>query len=156
MEELSNKIIEQLPFGDKFTFVDEITEASLDEFEGVYTFREDEIFYPYHFKEMPVTPGVIIIETMGQIGVVCFFIYIMMKEKGLTDFSKIKPAPTSCEVDFLKPIFPGDKVTVRSKKIYFRLNKLKCHVEMTNQRGEAVCKGYLSGISLDQDSGIYL
>ncbi len=53
---------------------------------------------------------------------------------------------TSTDVEFLKPVFPGEKVTVVSEKIYFRFNKLKCKVKMLNERSEIVCDGVIAGI----------
>ena len=149
MKDIRKEIIGHLPYGEKFLFVDQLTKVGPDGIEGNYTYKQNEVFYTSHFPGKPVTPGVIMIETLAQIGVVCFFVYIMMTEKGITDFSRMKPAFTSCEVDFLKPVFPGDKVHVKSKKIYFRLNKFKCYAEMTNDQGEMLCKGHLSGIYLE-------
>ena len=37
-------------------------------------------FYKGHFKENPITPGVLLIETMAQIGVVCLGIYLLKNE----------------------------------------------------------------------------
>ena len=57
--------------------MDEIIKIDEDGVEGVYTFDENLEFYKGHFKENPVTPGVILTEVMAQIGVVClgyFFI----------------------------------------------------------------------------------
>ena len=147
--DIGKKIIDKLYYGPSFTFVDEITEVNDEGIVGSYTFKENESFYESHFPDMPVTPGVIMIESLGQIGVVCYFIYIMMTENDIEDFSNIKPVFTSCEIDFFKPVFPGEKVTVKSRKIYFRLKKLKCYAEMTNNKGEIVCKGHLSGIYLE-------
>jgi 3-hydroxyacyl-[acyl-carrier-protein] dehydratase len=43
-------------------------------------------------------------------------------------------------------VLPGQKVTVISKKQYFRFGKLKCYVEMLDSEGELVAKGTFSGI----------
>ena len=59
-------------------------------------------------------------------------------------------ALTSTEVEFLKPVFPGEKVTVVSEKIYFRFGKLKCKVQMKNQSGEDVARGTIAGIVIDK------
>ena len=47
---------------------------------------------------------------------------------------------------FIKWFYPGEKVTVISKKQYFRFGKLKCYVEMLTVEGELVAKGMFSGI----------
>jgi 3-hydroxyacyl-[acyl-carrier-protein] dehydratase len=43
-------------------------------------------------------------------------------------------------------VLPGQKVTVISKKQYFRFGKLKCYVEMLDSEQEIVAKGMFSGI----------
>ncbi|MNI87774.1 hypothetical protein D3C73_1450010 [compost metagenome] len=55
-------------------------------------------------------------------------------------------ALTSSEIQFLKPVYPKEKVTVFSDKIYFRFGKLKCAVTLKNEAGYEVCKGTLSGM----------
>ena len=151
MNNLTEKILEQFPFGPDFTFMDEITKANADGIEGHYTFKKDEVFYPSHFPGNPITPGVILIETMGHIGLISFFYYLMLIKKGISDFGHIKPVFTSCKVDFYKPVFPGEKVTVHSQKVYFRLKKLKCNAIMRNVKNEVVCKAELSGIYIETD-----
>jgi 3-hydroxyacyl-[acyl-carrier-protein] dehydratase len=49
-------------------------------------------------------------------------------------------------MEFLLPVFPEEKVTVVSEKIYFRFHKLKCAVKMFNDEGELVCKGEIAGM----------
>jgi 3-hydroxyacyl-[acyl-carrier-protein] dehydratase len=41
---------------------------------------------------------------------------------------------------------PNQKVTVISKKQYFRFGKLKCYVEMLDENKDVVAKGMFSGI----------
>jgi 3-hydroxyacyl-[acyl-carrier-protein] dehydratase len=53
---------------------------------------------------------------------------------------------TSNEIEFLKPVFPNEKVTVISEKIYYRFGKLKCKVVMKNEKGEVVCAGTIAGM----------
>tara|TARA_B100000989_G_scaffold130638_1_gene96974 strand:+ start:277 stop:729 length:453 start_codon:yes stop_codon:yes gene_type:complete len=137
-------VIELLPYQAPFLFVEELTYISENKFEGYYTFKNDEYFYKGHFKDNPVTPGVILIEVMAQIGVVCMGIYLLRK-----NFSVIKKpqiALTSSVVDFLIPVKPKDRVKVISEKIYFRFNKLKCNVKLFNEKNELVCKGTISGM----------
>ena len=137
-------IIQLLPYQPPFLFVEELTYISENRSEGYYTFKNDEYFYKGHFKDKPITPVVILTEVMAQIGVVCLGIYLLKN-----DFSEIKKtqiALTSNEVDFFLPVKPKERVKVVSEKIYFRFNKLKCKVQLFNQKNELVCKGMISGM----------
>ena len=121
------KIISLLPYQSPFLFVDELQTVDEEGITGSYTFQETAFFYKGHFKNNPVTPGVILTETMAQIGLVAFGIYLLsLAEK--KDLSQAKIALTSTEMNFFIPVYPNEKVKVVSKKEYFRFNKLKCHV----------------------------
>ena len=138
------QIIKNLPYQAPFLFVDELTEILESGISGNYTFKESAFFYEGHFKENPITPGVILTETMAQIGVVCLGIFLLKDKISTT----IKPqiALTSNVVDFYLPVLPNEKVTVISEKEYFRFNKLKCRVKMINSKNELVCRGTISGM----------
>ena len=136
------EILSKLPYSKPFLFVDEIVHIDENGVEGNYTFDENLDFYKGHFKENPITPGVILTETMAQIGLVCLGIFLLDDT-----FNKdISIALTSTDIEFLKPVFPNEKVTVVSEKIYFRFGKLKCKVSMKNQNGDVVCTGTIAGM----------
>lgn len=139
----SKDIIKLLPYQQPFLFVDELTTISSEGVTGNYTFKKGAYFYKGHFKNNPITPGVILTECMAQIGLVCLGIYILKDE-----FSEGNPqiALTSSQVDFFLPVLPGEKVTVVSEKEVFRFNKLKCNVKLLNEKGELVCRGKISGM----------
>jgi 3-hydroxyacyl-[acyl-carrier-protein] dehydratase len=138
------EILSRLPYSDPFLFVDEITKADENCLFGHYTFPPESFFYKGHFKNNPVTPGVILTECMAQIGLVCFGIFLLNKQNSQTKEPQI--ALSSSEVEFFKSVFPGETVKVASKKKYFRFNKLKCDVEMFNAEDELVCKGTIAGM----------
>ena len=140
----SIQIIKNLPYKIPFLFVDEVTNISENGVTGNYTFKENEFFYKGHFKDNPITPGVILTESMAQIGVVCLGIYLL-KDK-ISSEKKPQIALTSNQVDFYLPVNPNEKVTVISEKVYFRFNKLKCKVKMMNENNELVCRGTISGM----------
>jgi 3-hydroxyacyl-[acyl-carrier-protein] dehydratase len=140
----ANQIIKNLPYQNPFLFVDALTEISENGITGNYTYKENAFFYEGHFKENPITPGVLLTETMAQIGVVCLGIYLLKDEIFLEKKPQI--ALTSNQVDFFIPVLPNEKVTVISKKEYFRFNKLKCIVKMLNAKNELVCRGTISGM----------
>lgn len=139
-------ILDALPYSEPFLFVDEIISASEESINGSYTFDPKSFFYKGHFKYNPVTPGVILTECMAQIGLVCFGIYLLTGEN-LSEKSTF--ALSSTEMDFYLPVFPGEKVTVISEKIYFRFKKLKCKVRMTNEKEEVVAIGTISGMIIN-------
>lgn len=122
--------------------MDDLISITEDRAEGNYTFKEDEYFYEGHFKDNPVTPGVILVECMAQIGLVCLGIFLLKD----SETESIQIALSSHQVDFYKPVFPKETVTVISEKKYFRFHKLKCNVKMLNEAGEVVAKGTISGM----------
>ncbi|MAD97611.1 MAG: hydroxymyristoyl-ACP dehydratase [Flavobacteriaceae bacterium] len=146
-----SEIIALLPYEKPFLFVDKLFSVN-DEFsEGSYTFSTDEFFYKGHFKDHPVTPGVILTEVMAQIGVVCLGIYLIAQEN--TNLDNVQVALASHEIDFYKPVFPGETVKVVSEKEYFRFHKLKCKVAMYNDNNELVCRGFISGMLKNLSDG---
>ena len=143
------KIVDQLPYKSSFLFVDNISLLNDDEVIGDYTLHKDAFFYEDHFAGNPVTPGSVIIEIMAQIGMVVLGIHLITRasdEFVVTGEGQLFPLLTSTDVSFYKMVLPGEKVTVISKKQYFRFGKLKCYVEMHNTSGEILAKGMFSGL----------
>ncbi|MDB4902832.1 MAG: (3R)-hydroxymyristoyl-ACP dehydratase [Mucilaginibacter sp.] len=145
---MNNHILNHLPYKSSFRFVDNISLLNENEVRGEYTLKEDAFFYEDHFAGNPVTPGVILTEIMAQIGLVVLGIFLVIKE---TEFNFMEddslfPLLTSTDVSFYKIVLPGQKVTVISKKQYFRFGKLKCYVEMLDSSKELVAKGMFSGV----------
>jgi 3-hydroxyacyl-[acyl-carrier-protein] dehydratase len=119
---MHNDILKCLPYKSSFLFVDNILSINEDGVTGEYTLRKNAFFFEDHFPGNPVTPGVIITEIMAQIGLVVLGIHLM--NGGIHE----------------------EKVTVTSKKQYFRFGKLKCLIEMHNASAELIAKGVFSGI----------
>ena len=97
----------------------------------------------------PVTPGVIITEIMAQIGLVVLGIHLIVSGKNIEGVAMDEgsfPLLTATDVSFFKMVLPGEKVTVTSRKQYFRFGKLKCLIEMHNEASELIAKGIFSGI----------
>lgn len=136
------EIIAALPYSDPFLFVDEIEEVTASSIRGNYTFPIDSFFYGGHFKNNPITPGVILTEAMAQIGLVSLGIYLL-RDKDLTN---LQVAFTSADVSFIKPVFPNEKISVLSDLKYFRFNKLKCNIKLYNQENELAAEGVLAGM----------
>lgn len=140
----NQNIIKFLPYQTPFLFVEELTSVSENGVEGFYTFKENEYFYQGHFKDSPITPGVVLTEVMAQIGVVCLGIYLLRED--ISETKKPQIALSSSVVDFFLPVLPKERVKVISEKLYFRFNKLKCKVQLFNEKDELVCRGTISGM----------
>lgn len=151
MNPLFEKITAKLPYSAPFLFVDEILDATEESIRGIYTLKQEEFFYTGHFPSHPVTPGVIIVEIMAQIGLVCFGLYLNKETLDTLGSQKV-PVFTSSNVDFYSPAYPGQTMEVISTKIYYRFGKLKCRVECHNKNtGKLVCKGELSGLLVSEN-----
>jgi 3-hydroxyacyl-[acyl-carrier-protein] dehydratase len=142
------EVLARVPQQEPFRFIDEIVELDLDHIVARYTFREDQDFYRGHFPGNPVTPGVILIETMAQAGVVAYGIYLFAAEFSADEVEKLLTLFTDAQVDFSGLVKPGDRVTTTARKVFFRRKKLRCEVEMRLDDDTLVCSGVLSGMGV--------
>ena len=141
-----NELIPQKP---PFRFVDELLKVDESGICGTYRFKEDEYFYKGHFPDNPVTPGVILIEAMAQIGLIAFGAYLYERSGNVIQSKEdLKVVLTSSEIRFRKVVYPSERIWVKSEKIYFKHNALKCKIMIKNHLGEIVCQGVMSGMFL--------
>jgi len=84
---------------------------------------------------------------MAQTGLVCLGIYLLGDEVLAENMTF---GLTSTEVEFLRPVFPGEKVTVYAEKVYFRFGKLKCRVTLKNEAQQDVCSGTIAGMIISK------
>ncbi len=150
-EHLRRQILMAVPQQVPFRFIDEITELDEEHIVGSYRFRKDEFFYRGHFPERPITPGVILIETMAQTGVVAFGIYLTMAHNhlNLEQVKELTALFTLAErVEFMETVYPGEKVIIRGDKVYFRRGSMKAKVCMEREAGQTVCLGTLAGMGV--------
>ncbi len=137
-------ILPYLPYKDPFLFVDDIVECQKGMIKGTYTFPKNSFFYEGHFKDKPITPGVLLTECAAQICLACYGIF---KLKDLSQIPDI--AMTSNTMEYFKISYPEEKLIVTGQEMYFRFNKLKMAVEIRNEQDERIAKGEISGMIIN-------
>jgi 3-hydroxyacyl-[acyl-carrier-protein] dehydratase len=129
--EISQNILNALPYGKNFTFVDEIIFINENRIQGSYFFSREAEFYKEHFKHEAITPGVLILESMAQIGLVCHGIFL------LNLYSKrFFPAFSHVETEFFSSIPPDTHIEVIANKIYCRNKIIKSNIELYNAKSK--------------------
>ncbi|MCK9230868.1 MAG: beta-hydroxyacyl-ACP dehydratase [Syntrophales bacterium] len=144
------EVLELVPQQAPFRFIDRIERIDDDHITGTYRFREDEYFYRGHFPGRPVTPGVILLETMAQTGVVALGIYLHLRRgRSSNDIRRMGTLfSTADTIEFNSMVLPGDRVIVRGTKVYLRREILKTHITMEKENGRLVCSGTLAGMGV--------
>jgi len=103
-----------IPHRDPFILVDEVLEIDNEHIIALKNVRADEYYFQGHFPEMPVMPGVLVVESMAQAGAIVALNKPENKGK-IALFAGID------KVRFKKSVFPGDT--------------LRLEVRLTKQRG---------------------
>ena len=144
-----HEILALLPQQEPFRFVDEITEVDESHIAAHYRFKPEADFYNGHFPGNPITPGVILLESLAQVGVVSLGIYLFALEEGLAGVESKLALFVDADVEFSGVVLPGDKVFISAEKVFFRRNKLRTKAVMTTENGNMVCSGTVSGFRVD-------
>lgn len=120
----NNKIRELLPHRYPMQLVDKIIDMGANYIVGVKNVTANEPFFPGHFPQEPVLPGVLQVEAMAQTGGVLVLSTVEDPELYSTYFMKID------NVKFRQKVVPGDTLVF--------------HVSFMTElrRGCAVMKGY--------------
>lgn len=108
------EILGLIPHRPPFLFVDEIVAMEGDRLTARRTFRADEDFFKGHYPGAPITPGVILCETIFQAGA------LLLARQALAAGAKPgEGVPLIAKVSdarFRSPVFPGDTVTIEVTK----------------------------------------
>jgi len=106
------QIAKILPHRYPFLFVDGVVHIDLENNEiiGKKNVTINEEFFQGHFPNVPIMPGVLVIEGMAQTG------GILVYQKGHVD--KIAVLLSVSLAKFRKPIYPGDVIFFHAKAIH--------------------------------------
>ncbi len=146
-EALLAKVPQQRPF----RFIDRIVSVDEERVVGTYTFRPDESFYEGHFPGDPVTPGVILLETICQTGLVAFGIYLLALEVEGDEVDRTITLFTDAEVEFERVVRPGETVRVEAEKIAWRRRKLKVRATLFAGGDRVAASGVVAGMGIERE-----
>jgi 3-hydroxyacyl-[acyl-carrier-protein] dehydratase len=142
------EVLAQVPHAPPFRFIDEILEVDAHHIRGCYRFRPDEHFYAGHFPGAPITPGVILTETMAQTGVVALGIYLFALQRPVEELRRILTVFSEGQMEFLQVVRPGDQVTIEAEKVFFRMRKIRSRIQLKLADGRVAATGVLSGMGV--------
>jgi len=143
------EVLAAIPQQDPFRFIDEILEIDDEHVVAGVRFRPDHEFYRGHFPDRPVTPGVILVESMAQAALVAHAIYLLAKEAPRDRLGRLLSVFTDANVEFAAMVPPGARVLTTGRKVFFRRRKFRSQARMELEDGTLVCSGELSGIGIE-------
>ena len=111
---MTNEVLQAIPHRPPFLFIDEVLETREDGITCSRTFRADEKFYEGHYPNAPLTPGVLLCESVFQAAA----IHLVKKARASGDADFSSRTPVLCRIEnakFKGMVFPGDKVTIDVK-----------------------------------------
>lgn len=147
------EILESIPQQKPFRFIDKINFIDDFSIECSYTFKQNEFFYEGHFPGDPRTPGVILVEAATQMTNVAHSIWIEGKKvETKDDIKKCSVFITDINsTDFIKPVFPGETVTVYGKVLVSKRRRIKHEVVMKNNKDEVVMTCIIGGLGIAKE-----
>lgn len=147
---IRERVLEAIPHRPPFRFIDEILAIDGETIVSAYRFKKQEYFYQGHFPGNPLTPGVILIETMAQAGVAALGIYLLLKDRPAGDtVCDITPIFVFADkVEFSGMVKPEERVIITGEKIYFRRGNIKTRVGILREDNTLVCQGVLTGTGM--------
>ncbi|MDI6591468.1 MAG: hypothetical protein QME61_00795 [Patescibacteria group bacterium] len=120
------KIKEIIPYQEPFLFVDGVEEIGENKISGFYQTSPEDYYFKGHFVDFKIMPGVLVVEALAQLST------ILLRKKIGAEHKKyhfLAYDVRGCQ--FLKPIFPGDKIILKAEVLgIYPINSTKiAHVK---------------------------
>jgi 3-hydroxyacyl-[acyl-carrier-protein] dehydratase/UDP-3-O-[3-hydroxymyristoyl] N-acetylglucosamine deacetylase/3-hydroxyacyl-[acyl-carrier-protein] dehydratase len=99
-----------IPYQQPFLFVDGVEEIKGNKISGFYQTSKEDYYFKGHFVDFKIMPGVLVIEALAQIST------ILLRKKVGSEHKKYHFLSYNVRgVQFLKPIFPGDRIDLKAE-----------------------------------------
>jgi 3-hydroxyacyl-[acyl-carrier-protein] dehydratase len=110
-----NEILRYLPHRYPFVLIDRVLDYALDDWiTSIKNVTINELFFAGHFPELPVMPGVLILESMAQ--TMGILVFKSMEAKGIVRTGQeIFYFAGIDKVRFKQPVTPGDQLILNVK-----------------------------------------
>ena len=136
-------ILRIMPHRYPFLLVDRILELEENRVVGIKNVTINEPFFAGHFPGHPIMPGVLIVESMAQVGGFLLLHKVDQSDGKVVYFTKI------ADVKFRKPVTPGDQL--RSVVTLVKYKKNLCVIKGKAFVGrDLVCEGTLTAMMVDK------
>ncbi len=107
-------VTDLIPHRPPFLFVDDVVSETADGLVARRKWRADEDFYRGHYPGAPITPGVLLCESVFQTGAV--FLAKQALAAGAKPGAGVPLLAKISDVRFRNPVYPGEETLIEVKK----------------------------------------
>ena len=134
-----HEIMKHLPHRYPFLLVDRILELGENRVVGLKNVTINEPFFQGHFPGEPVMPGVLVLESMGQVA------GMMIATRPGTEEDMLLILTSMEDVKFRRPVRPGDQLITEAEmlKLRGRMGKVKAVARVDGELAAEGVFGFL-------------